>query len=296
MNRQEFIDALGQRLSAEGFSTEYVESQCNALNDSLKARPDAAKYTNERNLDILVRKLIISDGHLIPQKPDAPAEAAVSEAKNPEAAAAEVTPEAAPGMPERPAEEQAVSDEPIETIDPKPSRSVASAPVSEDLIEDEPPVSGYRMNRPISLLNDYTPCSRPKLLTFLLFLICLPTIILVLTTAFGLFAGVFLGLAASIFFIVVAIIGIVGVGSVLSIGSLLYGATQILSSPRYVGFHEIGFGLIVAGITMASSILLYNLAIRWIPFITQQMGKLFKFFISKLISFAKNAVKGCEQL
>lgn len=294
MNRQEFIDALRRMLSDEGFPTSYVDIQCNTLDENLKSLPadTEAQYTTARNLDILVRKLISQDGNLI-QKPVSTPQSAQPSEETPPASAASAQPpeELSEAVAETPAKE---SDE----IIPEPVHK-SSASSKAKFTDDDLVVSKRRINRrPVSVspANEYTPCRNPKLLTVLLLLICAPSILLFLTAAFGLFGGVFIVLAASIFFIVIAIIGIVGVGSVLSIASLLYGATQILSTPRYVGFHEIGFGLIVAGITMASSILLYNLAIRWIPFISQQMGKLFKLFFTKLINFAKNAVKGCEQL
>ena len=276
MNRQEFIDMLRQKLTEEGFPATYVEQQCETLTDNLTALPEdqAAQYINERNIDILVRKFIAQAGHLIGSA-SAPAEVTPAEPVAVEEAPTEITDEEV--LPE-------IADaEPIEAAPQEESAPAANGN----------PFTSLKRRVPI---DEYTPCDKPRLLTLLLALICAPSLFLFLTTAFGLFAGIFLALAASIFVIVIAIIGIVGVGSVVSLASLLYGATQILSSPRYVGFHEIGFGLIIAGLTMGISILLYNLAIRLIPFISQQMGKLFRLFFQKLISFAKNAVKGCEQL
>ena len=276
MNRQEFIDMLRQKLTEEGFPATYVEQQCETLTDNLTALPEdqAAQYINERNIDILVRKFIAQAGHLIGSA-SAPADVAPAEPDAVEEAHTEITEEEV--LPE-------IADaEPIEAAPQEESAPAVNGN----------PFTSLKRRVPV---DEYTPCDKPRLLTLLLALICAPSLFLFLTTAFGLFAGIFLALAASIFVIVIAIIGIVGVGSVVSLASLLYGATQILSSPRYVGFHEIGFGLIIAGLTMGISILLYNLAIRLIPFISQQMGKLFRLFFHKLISFAKNAVKGCEQL
>ena len=289
MNRQEFIDSLRQRLTEEGFPSTYIDRQCDILAENLSAldQDTADQYTTARNIDIIVRKLLTQDGNLIEEAKSAQAETPAEPEANDSAAEADSPSEASES--DEPAQESA-SDESAEPAPQAESESTDKAPTP------SAKVSAPRTAKRAAPVAEYKPCDKPLLLTFLLALICAPTLILFLTTAFGLFAGIFLSLAASIFVIVIAIIGIVGVGSVVSLASLLYGATQILSSPRYVGFHEIGFGLIVAGATMASSILLYNLAIRWIPFISEQMGKLFKLFFRKLISFAKNAVKGCEQL
>ena len=293
MNRQEFIDSLRQKLTEEGFPSTYIDRQCDTLAENLSALDEdtAQQYTTQRNIDIIVRKLISTDGHLIEEARSAQTEApAQPEAPAPtEDAPADAAPQSEASESAEPSA-AAESQEAAESAPSTQSESADSAP------QAPAHTAAPRTAKRSAPVAEYKPCDKPLLLTFLLTLICAPTLILFLTTAFGLFAGIFLALAASIFVIVIAIIGIVGVGSVVSLLSLLYGATQILSSPRYVGFHEIGFGLIVAGATMASSILLYNLAIRWIPFISEQMGKLFKLFFRKLISFAKNAVKGCEQL
>lgn len=265
MNRQEFIDALRQRLSDEGFPAEYVDTQCTTLTEKLNGLSDetADQYTTARNLDIIVRKLVSQDGDQI-------------------AAAPQNVPE---GLDDP-------SADPDSVIVTEPAR----AKVQDVQFVDEASLTPDRRASRNASVAEYVPCDKPRLLALLLCLICAPTIFLVVAGSFGLFAGVFMALAASIFVIVVAIVAIVGVGSVISVVALLYGATQVLSTPRYVGFHEIGIGLIAAGVTMAASILLYNAAIRLIPYIYVKMCKLLKFFARKLVSFAKNALKGVEQL
>jgi hypothetical protein len=289
MNRLEFVDALRTRLTEEGFNADYVNTQCSSLTEKLSQLTDesAAQYTTERNLDIIVRKLMIQDGSqrkikpLQPKRTSPPTQSATDN----------VNPDAVHSDDEFDAEDDL---SPVES--PRSSSKPSNASVRADVEFVSESSHSSRRRTAASSASEYVPCDKPRLLTFLLALICAPTILLVLGTAFGLFGGVFLALAASIFFIVIAIIAIVAVGSVLSVASLLYGATQLLSAPRYVGFHEIGFGLLVAGVTMAAAILLYNSAIRLIPFLYLQMGKLMKWFARKIVEFAKNAVKGCEQL
>ena len=273
MNRQEFIDALRQKLSAEGFPNEYVDTQCNVLIDKLAGLSDetANQYTTERNLDIIVRKLVSQDADQL-VKPAAEPQAVVPAVETPPHAEIDVTPSAEPII--------------VETASPHSDVQF----VDEASLEPE-----RRAPRPVAD-SEYVTCSNPRLLTLALAGNCAPTILLFLLASFGLFAFAFAALAASICLIVVAIIAITGVGSIISIVALLYGVTQVLSAPRYVGFHEIGIGLIAAGFTMAASILLYNVAIRLIPYIYVKMGKLLKFFTRKLVSFTRNTVKGVEQL
>ncbi|MBQ8287736.1 MAG: hypothetical protein IJX76_03075 [Clostridia bacterium] len=273
MNRQEFIEALRQRLTAEGFPQEYVDTQCNALIEKLNGLPDetADQYTTARNLDIIVRKLVSQDADQL----------VVS----------------APETSEIPEDAETIAPE---QIDPTPSAPPVTADPAASRADvqfvDEASLSPDRRSPRTVADAEYITCDKPRLLMLALAAICAPTILFVLLGSFGLFALVFMALAAAICLIVVAIVAITGIGSVISVVALLYGATQVLSPPRYVGFHEIGVGLIAAGVTMAASILLYNVAIRLIPYIYVKMGKLLKFFTRKLVSFTKNTVKGVEQL
>ncbi len=271
MNRMEFVEALRNRLTDEGFNADYVDTQCSNLTEKLSQLTDesAAQYTTDRNLDIIVRKLMIQDGSQRKVKPLPAKESPAS------------------------IEEEADDLSPDEPVRQEPKSATTAVHADVEFVEEHP---GSKRQTKVSSAPEYIPCDKPRLLTLLLALICAPTILLILGTAFGLFSGIFMVLAVSILLIVIAVIAIVGIGSVLSVGALLYGTMQLISASRYVGFHEIGFGLLVAGVTMASAILLYNAAIRLIPFLYKQMGKLLKLFCRKLVEFAKNAVKGCEQL
>lgn len=280
MNRQEFVDTLRKKLLDAGFSDEYASKQCSALQNKLLELPDstADEYTTEKNLDIVVKKLIAQDG----KERKAPVSSAPKTAM-PNAGAQRSTSNKAPSQ-NAPAstKEQEVpfsSDNDVEIV---------QAPTAA-----RPPKARRSADKPDE---QYVTCDRPKLLTALLGILCAPTIILLLGASFGVFAAIFIVLAAAILLIALGIIAIVGGGSVISLASLLYGATQVLSTPKYIGLHEIGFGLLVAGATMAASIILYNIAVRLIPFLFEKIAQLTKLFAKKLVSIAKNAVKGCEQL
>ena len=188
MNRQEFIDTLKRCLTDEGFPTDYVETQCRILTDNINSLTEeqATQYLTEKNIDIILRKLISQDAHLLSQKVVSPAkEAAV------------------------PTSDQSTSESEEEIVVADDEQVLPLSDMMQDDLSAGPIATPHRYKRPASISSEYTPCDKPRLLTFLLLVICFPTIVLFLTTAFGLFAGVFLVLAASIFFIVLAIIGIV---------------------------------------------------------------------------------------
>ncbi len=273
MNRQEFVDALHKRLLEAGFSDEYASKQCTALENRLLELPDstADEYTTEKNLDIVVKKLISQDG----DQRKAP-ESSAQPSKTP-AEPKPVEKRSAPKAP--PSAQPTISDDDVEVIETRTSKPTAKTRSSSGCTPDQ-----------------YVTCDHPKLLTALLGILCAPTILLLLGASFGIFAAIFILLAAAILVIALGIIALVGSGSIISLASLLYGATQVLSTPKYVGLHEIGFGLLVAGATMAISILLYNVAVRLIPYLFQKIAQLTKLFIKKVVSIAHTAVKGCEQL
>ena len=306
MTKLEFVNALRARLIEEGFNEDYVNSHCSKLTEKLSPLTDeaAAGYTTEENLDGFVRQMIIQEsGHRKVKSTQSvrTSDDLRSDTDTSQSVYTDIKSDAKEVEPLEDVKDakDAIWDAnddltPMETSRTSSKPSNTSVRTGVEIVND--PSRSSRRRSAGSSPSEYIPCDKPRLLTFLLALICAPTILLILGTAFGLFGGIFLALAASIFVIVLAIIAIVGVGSVLSVGALLYGATQMLSTPRYVGFHEIGFGLLVAGITMASAILLYNAAIRLVPFLYTKMGKLVKWFARKIVEFAKNAVKGCEQL
>lgn len=274
MDRQEFVDALHQKLLDAHFPDEYASQQSSVLMNRLLELPDstAESYTTERNLDILVKKLISQDGdrRILPDaqpsdETSAPAEEDISANQS----------QTASGHREMPV----ISDSDVEIVaTPTTKRAAKTARNAQNPAEQ------------------YVTCDHPKLLTALLGILCTPTIILLLGVSFGIFAGLFILLAAAILLIAVGIIVIVGGGSIVSLVALLYGATQLLSTAKYIGLHEVGFGLLVAGVTMAASILLYNVAVRLIPYLFQKIAQLTRLFAKKLTGIAKNAVKGCEQL
>lgn len=274
MNRQEFVDALHSRLIDAGFPDDYVSKQCANLQNRLLELTDsnAQSYATEQNLDIVVKKLIAQDGHLRKASAESVPPSEPSKQSSIPPRAPQTSASARSDMP-------SISDSDVEIVaTPASKRSAKARRIAQNPAEQ------------------YITCDRPKLLTALLGILCTPTILLLLGVSFGVFVALFIALAAAILLIALAIIAIVGGGSVISLASLLYGATQLLSATKYIGLHEVGFGLLVAGATMAASIILYNIAVRLIPYLFSKIAQLTKLFAKKLVGIARTAVKGCEQL
>ncbi len=64
-----------------------------------------------------------------------------------------------------------------------------------------------------------------------------------------------------------------GVGAALSLVGVIYGITQLFVSFP-VGLYEIGLGVMIAGVVMFCGILLYNVAIRLVPWVSRLVAKL----------------------
>ena len=78
-----------------------------------------------------------------------------------------------------------------------------------------------------------------------------------------------------------ALVVLVGGGAAVSLVGIIYGVTQLFVSVP-VGLYEIGIGVIVAGGVMFAGILVYNFAVRLVPFVMKLWWKLFMYVLVKL--------------
>ena len=62
------------------------------------------------------------------------------------------------------------------------------------------------------------------------------------------------------------------------------------------GLYEIGLGLTVGGIVMLGGILVYNCAIRLVPWLIRLLGDLFRFCTGKLKDLFRMAKEACYKL
>jgi hypothetical protein len=70
-----------------------------------------------------------------------------------------------------------------------------------------------------------------------------------------------------VFVTVFALIAIVGI---------VYGVVQLITGNMPVGLFEIGLGVMVGAAVMFIGILVYNFAVRFIPFIMKLLARLFR--------------------
>lgn len=116
---------------------------------------------------------------------------------------------------------------------------------------------------------------------WIIFFCCIPLLFLFGTVLLSVFVALFFGLIALIIILVAVLAIAVAAGSGVALIGIGYGIIQLLSDPA-IGLYETGMGIMAAGITMLVGVLIYNAAIRFIPWIMRKLKQLFKFILKKL--------------
>ena len=116
---------------------------------------------------------------------------------------------------------------------------------------------------------------------WVIFFCCIPLLFFFGTVLLTAFVALFFGLIALIIILVAVLAVAVAAGSGVALIGIGYGILQLLSNPA-IGLYEAGMGIMAAGITMLVGVLIYNAAIRFIPWIMRKLKQLFKFVLKKL--------------
>lgn len=104
-----------------------------------------------------------------------------------------------------------------------------------------------------------------------------------------------IGFAAEISMIafsIVALIAFAALGAGSAIGGVIYGVVT-LGSVRSAGIYEIGFGIVIAGVTFLSCILIYNFALHFMPFAVKQTVVFFRYCLDKVRELLKEYRRRC---
>jgi len=144
---------------------------------------------------------------------------------------------------------------------------------------------------------DNTATVRGKRIFWLIFFCSLPLILILAAVYFGLFGVLFAALCALIVLLVAALIGGSAVGAVVSLVGVIYGITQLITAAsKAPGLYEIGLGLTIGGSVMAGGIIIYNIAVRLLPFLIRMLIALFSLCTGKLRTLFHMAKEACSKL
>ena len=112
---------------------------------------------------------------------------------------------------------------------------------------------------------------------------------------FGTFAALFVGIGVLIVALIAVLIGVAACGAGVSLVGIIFGVTQLFSFVA-AGIYEIGLGIMVAGIALFASILIYNIAIRLLPWIISLLGNLLGWICGKCKSLFFVVRRECYKL
>lgn len=145
----------------------------------------------------------------------------------------------------------------------------------------EIPVSDSITRHTRGIVKQETPTSP---LFWVLLVATLPLTLPIALTILGLFLAAALSLAVIIVGLFAALVTVIAGGSVIALIGIIYGITQTgVSMP--VGVYEIGLGIAAAGVTMLAGVLIYNAAVRFIPFVLRWLGVFFMFTVRRAREF-----------
>lgn len=115
---------------------------------------------------------------------------------------------------------------------------------------------------------------------WILFAVTLPITITVLAVTAAVFALAYFGLAIIILAAVAGLIGITAVGTLVSVFGLIFGVSQMISSLP-IGLYECGISIMIGAVAMFVGILVYNFAVRLMPFVASKLFVFVKFVARK---------------
>ncbi len=263
MTQNEFIAQLESVLISKGLDKQQAEQKCQTVTNNLNklSDEDASKYYTESNVELFAER-ILNESNGDQSKPTL----VISKTES------------------------------LNTVSNENSQKTVVTDNTDVVFHTSTDQSNNK-NKSKSvnadITNKYTDNSK---IVWILLALCLPVIVLLVALILGISLAIALAMAGVIIVIICLITGIVCGGSALAILSLIYGITQIISEPRYVGLHEIGLAFIFAGITMLICIVLYNIAVRFIPALYKIIGLGLKKLFEKSKKWFELAKKGCKNL
>ncbi len=148
--------------------------------------------------------------------------------------------------------------------------------------------------------NDYAPKKNSRgakgfYIFWLVFIFTLPITIGLAAAFFGVFIGAFAALSALIVGLIAALIALVAVGAAVSLVGIIFGITQLFSFVA-AGVYEIGLGVMVIGVVMLAGILIYNFAIRFLPWVIRKVWTLMIFTCGKIRDLFMYLRRECYKL
>lgn len=284
MNKQTFLDELGAHLAALGADRMVVAAQ--------KAKMDAyLRSKNMENVDVDPAKM--AEGIMEKLKSEA-TDRAAEQAHGDAPADRQAEPPKAPAaqhrqvpMPDKAREEavKAAARHAEETpAANRPAAQQQRTPRDGAKPSGARPAQARRNPDPVTDPEYYEGAKqRPALseeelkqqtIKRVLFCVAIPFAALLAAAAALVFLGIIALLAAVAVGFIALLIVIVGAGCSVSLIGIIYGAYKIVTGVVPVGLYEIGLGITIGSVASLIGILMYNAAIRLVPFLIKKITQL----------------------
>lgn len=297
MNRQSFLDALGSELARLGADDASIAAQKEKMDSYLRSKNMDEVDVDPRRMAEGIMQKIAADRK--PVAENASAAANVKPEKPEETKPAGDPLSALGSKPRRTAVH--INDEPDEAKSAAPHRLSVTAKAKTDekqaVHRDTPhtatekrPVKKEAADLPDPVTDPgYYDSAKPKTaadqsnkpLSRVLLCAAVPLGAVLCVAAVAVFLGLIFLLAAAAIGFVAALIAIVGVGCSVALIGIIYGAYKIVTGVVPVGLYEIGLGITVGSVASLIGILMYNIAIRLIPFLMKKLAELVGFGLRK---------------
>ena len=121
--------------------------------------------------------------------------------------------------------------------------------------------------------------------------VAIPIAIALILLAIILYLGFWVALSLIMIACIAVLVVFVTVGAFVSIVGIVYGVVELITGNTPAGLFEIGLGVIVGAAVMFVGILIYNFAVRFIPFGMKLLAKLFKLGF-RALRMGYNVLKG----
>ena len=221
------------------------------------------------------------------------------EKEKPEALAIPIVIESEPEVQDEPAEEVAENEEAPAASEPMPAEIVTeqTAEVQESKNEEpqpeavqEVPADDLIADEENEDIQKYIPYNQKvkmkkienskkggnEWLYVLILVVTIPIAVALILTAFVLYLGFWVALALAMIACIAVLVVFVAVFALISIVGIVYGVVELITGNMPVGLFEIGLGVMVGAAVMFIGILVYNFAVRFIPFIMKLLARLFR--------------------
>jgi len=178
-----------------------------------------------------------------------------------------------------------------------PVGNMRRAPSAQQTRTDTPVVPAPKENAP----THYTEYKKTRLTSrgakffWTIAVLTSPLWILAAALYFGIFALCMVSVAALVVGCFILLCGIVIAASLACLVSLIYGVTQMFVSLG-IGLYEIGVGIVVCGLAMAASVLVYLLATRGLPYLLRQLVAFNRHTLGQLPGLMDRAREECNRL